>query len=325
MPPIISFNKILLASALLLAGCGAFFSIFGMVTLFSGAAISIGIMGGAIELAKLCATTFIYRYWKKTKIILRLYFCISIFTLIVITSMGIFGYLSAAYQQSSSSFKDEQEKISMVENSKGYLTDKISQSKSRIDILNTVRQLQEGRLSSTLTNDFLTRNPIQLRLLQEQTTDLIKTSDENIRTEQMSIQSSTSNMYVLNDQIMKIKTGENSKKDIKTFQFVADQFGVSLDSVAKCFIFVIVIIFDPLAIALILAYNIASHPISPRVDPINQNKPTIDTVTTPATPLVDSISTAPNSPIAAPSAPPPDDSPKLPSHILADISRMFKL
>lgn len=250
------FENILIFSALLLASCSAFFSIVGIVGLFSSAAVSVGIMAGSIELAKLCSTTFIYRYWNKVKWTMKSYLLISIMILIMITSMGIYGYLSSAYTNSSSGVKADKNKIVMAETQRDYLTNRISQSKLRIDTLNNVRQLQENRLSSALTNDFLTRNPIQLRLLQEQTTDLIKSSDDNIKTEQDKMQSTMTDIDTINNKIFDINNLSNSKKDIQTFQFVADQLGVSLDTIARWFIFIIVVIFDPLAVVLLLAYNV---------------------------------------------------------------------
>jgi len=254
------FENILIFSALLLAGCSAFFSIVGIVGLFSGAAISVGIMAGSIELAKLCSTTFVYRYWGKITKLMKSYLLISIIILIMITSMGIYGYLSSAYTISSAGVRNDKDKIVMVESQRSYLTNRIYQSKLRIDTLNNVRQLQENRLSSALTNDFLTRNPIQLRMLQEQTTDLIKSSDNNINEEQAKIQLANTEIENINVKILEIKNAGNTKKDIQTFQFVADQLGVPLDTVARWFIFIIVVIFDPLAVVLLLAYNVTIKP-----------------------------------------------------------------
>jgi len=281
----VKFEIILIISALLLASCSAFFSIVGIVGLFSNVAISVGIMAGSIELAKLCGTTFLYRYWDKITKIMRTYLLISIIILISITSMGIYGYLSSAYQISSSGFKNEQDKIVMVESQKNYLTNRIAQSKIRIDTLNNVRQLQESRLSSALTNDFLTRNPIQLRLLQEQTTDLIKSSDNNISSEQDKIQSISGEIEAIDNKILDIKASGNSKKDIKTFQFVADQLGVPLDTVARWFILIIVIIFDPLALVLLLSYNIT-------VNSKTQSQPIINSIPTqqkPSPPFIEPV------------------------------------
>jgi len=179
--------------------------------------------------------------------------------LMLVTSLGIFGYLSAAYQKSALEFKANQEKIVLVEGQKSYLVDKISQSKVRIQTLNDMRKLQEGRLNEGLTNVFLSRNPLQLKELQEQTVDMIKTADENIKTEQDRIQSTTDSIQKIDQQVNDMKFSSAGKKDIRTFQFVAEQFGTSLDKVAKWFIFTLIFVFDPLAIALILAYNVVAY------------------------------------------------------------------
>ena len=122
-----------------------------------------------------------------------------------------------------------------------------------------MRKLQESRMTESLTNAFITRSPIQLKQLNDQTAEMIKTADENIKVEQNHIQTTTDDIAKIDQQVNEMRFASASKKDIRTFQFVADQFGTSLDKVAKWFIFTIIFVFDPLAIALILAYNVATH------------------------------------------------------------------
>jgi len=262
------FDKILFVSAMLLALCGAYYSIIGIATLFSGAMLSVGIMACAIELAKICSVTFLYRYWNKTNKVMKNYMCIASIVLVMITSVGISAFLLAAYQKSSLEFKAGQERIVMVEGQKTYLTDKIAQAKSRIDTLNKMRALQESRMNESLTNAFLTRTPIQFKQLQDQTAEMIKTADANIGTEQQTIQKTTDDIAKLDQQVNEMKFASANKKDIRTFQFVADQFGTTLDKVAKWFIFTIIFVFDPMAIALILAYNVVTYhkPEEPKVE-----------------------------------------------------------
>lgn len=255
----LTFDKILFASAISLALCGAYYSIIGIATLFSGAMISVGIMAVAIELGKICSVTYLYRYWAKTKKWLAAYLSVATLVLMLITSMGIFGYLSAAYQKSSLEFKAGQEKITMVEGQKTYMTDKISQAKSRIDTLNKMRALQESRMNESFTNAFITRNPVQLKQLNDQTAEMIKSADTDIKTQQDTIQKTTDDIAKLDQQVNEMKFASANKKDIRTFQFVADQFGTTLDKVAKWFIFTIIFVFDPLAVALILAYNVVTY------------------------------------------------------------------
>lgn len=256
---IIRFDKLLGLTAISIAFVAAFFSVYGIATLFAGAFTLTAFMATSLEIGKLVAVTFLYRYWQKTQKFLKYYLSIATIVLMLVTSMGIFGYLSAAYQKSSIEFKAGQEKIVMVEGQKVYLTDKIAQSKIRIQTLNDMRKLQEGRMNESITNAFLSRNPIQMKQLNDQTVDLIKTADSNIKTEQDRIQSTTDEISKIDQQVNEMKFTSANKKDIRTFQFVAEQFGVSLDTVAKWFIFALIFVFDPLAIALILAYNVVVY------------------------------------------------------------------
>lgn len=256
---LIGFERLLGVTAIVIALVAAFFSVYGIATLFAGAFTLTAIMASSLEVGKLVAVTFLYRYWKKTQGFLKAYLSIATFVLMIVTSIGIFGYLSAAYQKSAIEFKANQEKIVMVENQKTYLNDKINQSKVRIQTLNEMRKVQEARLSEALTNAFLTRNPIQLKQIQDQTVELVKSADADIKSEQIKIQESNDEIQKIDQQVNEMRFSSASKKDIQTFQFVADQFGSSLDKVAKWFIITLIFVFDPLAVALILAYNVIAY------------------------------------------------------------------
>jgi hypothetical protein len=161
------FPMFLGSTALLIALCAAFFSVYGIGSLFAGAAISAMIMAGSLEIGKLVATTFLYRYWQKTVGLVKFYLTMAVIALMLITSVGIFGFLSAAYQKSSLEFKLNQERIVSIEQSKGFYTNQIQLSENRIKMLNQTRNVQEARLSEALTNTFLARNPIQLQQIQQ--------------------------------------------------------------------------------------------------------------------------------------------------------------
>lgn len=215
------------------------------------------IMASSLEIGKLVATTFLYRYWNKCQRFLKTYLIGSVLVLMLITSLGIFGYLSAAYQKSSIEFGVTQEKIKNVESQKSFCQDKITASKKRIDDLAKLRSSQEARMSEVLTNEFLSRNPIQLKQLQQQTVDLIAQTDKDMKEQNDGIQTSIEDIRKIDDQVNQLKLGAAEKKDVQTFKFVADAIGVPLDTVARWFIVSIIFVFDPLAICLILAYNVA--------------------------------------------------------------------
>ena len=95
------FPLIIALSALLVAGSAAFYSVFGLSKLFAGAATQVIIMAGSLEFAKLVAASLIYQYWDTINKALRGYLMVAVFTLMVITSGGIYGFLSAAYQSTA--------------------------------------------------------------------------------------------------------------------------------------------------------------------------------------------------------------------------------
>lgn len=253
------FPWVLGASALLIALCAAAFSVYGISTLFAGAAVSAMVMASSLEIGKLVGTTFLYRYWHKCNVALKCYLAVAIVVLMAITSGGIFGYLSSAYQKSSIEYGVAQEKIKTTEEQKTYYQDKITTSKDRIKALQSLRASQEARMSETITNQYLTRNPLQLKQLQQQTIDLISGTDKDLKDENDKIQSSIDNIEKIGNTVNQLKLGTAEKKDVQTFKFVADAFGVSLDKVARYFMGMLIFVFDPLAVCLILAYNVAVY------------------------------------------------------------------
>ena len=254
---IFNFNLLLGFSALFIAGCAAFFSIWGIGLLFSGASIAAMVMASSLELGKLVATSFLYRFWKKSQWMLKSYLCGAVFILMLITSLGIFGYLTSAYQQSSIKYTMMLDNIKLLEDQKKQEQSKINEVKLRVDSLSALRKTQESRLSEINTNALLARNPIQFRQVQEQTMELIDQTDKNIKTENDKSSGYSVTIDTIDKKIADLKLNTASNKDIQTFKFVADELNMNLNTVVKWFILVLIFVFDPLAVALILAYNMA--------------------------------------------------------------------
>ena len=254
---ILNFNLLLGFSALFIAGCAAFFSIWGIGLLFSGASIAAMVMASSLELGKLVATSFLYRFWKKSQWMLKSYLCGAVFILMLITSLGIFGYLTSAYQQSSIKYTMMMDNIKLLEDQKKQEQSKVNEVKLRIDSLSALRKTQESRLSEINTNALLARNPIQFRQVQDQTMELIEQTDKNIKTENDKSSAYSLIIDSIDKKIADLKLNTASNKDIQTFKFVADELNMNLNTVVKWFILVLIFVFDPLAVALILAYNMA--------------------------------------------------------------------
>lgn len=250
-----TFNRLVAFTALFIASCAAYFSVLGISMLFSGSAIAAMVMAISLELGKLVSTSFLFKYWSSTKTFLKLYLTISIFVLMFITSLGIFGYLTSSYQRSSLDNKLISERILLVEEKKSSLSKKVELSKFRISNINDLRTSQERRLSESMTNTLIARNPIQLQELQAQTIELISRSEQNIDIENKKIDATYGEIDDANKSISDMKVSSMGKSDIITFKFVADDVGVDMDKIVKWFIVMIITVFDPLAICLLLAYN----------------------------------------------------------------------
>jgi len=250
-----TFEKMVGLSSLFIASCAAFFSIIGIGMLFSGSAIASMIMASSLEIGKLVATTFLYRYWKKSQMLLKTYLILAVVSLMFITSLGIFGYLTSAYQQSSIENKLSEEKIVYIQDQKKMYVDKINDAKKRIENITKLRTSQENRLNESITNVIISRNPIQLSQIQQSTKEFIDKSEKDMDVENNKIQSTVDEIQKLDKQISDIKIKSGGQKDLQTFKFVADEFGVDINKVVKWFIICLISVFDPLAICLLLAYN----------------------------------------------------------------------
>ena len=255
----IKFDHLIGLSAIFIAGCAAYFSILGIGMLFAGSSIAAMTMALSLEFGKLVASSFLYRFWNKTQKFLKIYLVTAVVILMVITSFGIFGYLSAAYQSSSIENQLFEEKVTSVENQKKYSQDVITDAKKRIDNITSLRATQENRLSQLLTNSYIVRNQIELDNVNQQTQDLINQSQKNLESENGKIEKAISDIEKYNNQISDLKLNMGHKKDVITFRFVADALHMDLNTIVKWFISILISVFDPMAVCLLLAYNTAVY------------------------------------------------------------------
>jgi glucose dehydrogenase len=226
-------------SALIIAGCAAYFSVTGLGVLFSGAAASVMVMAGALEFAKLVAATYLKQEWENIKGFNKWYLTSAVALLMLITSAGIFGYLSNAFQSQSL-------KLQQVDREVLVYTTKIDQNTAQITQLNT----QLGQLSST-QNTILDKGKVNSRLLRSIDQKDRQTAQINKKIEVLQSENAKNN-----EKINEIKTSNlDLEKEVGGFRFIAEAFGMELKNVVKFFIFLIVIVFDPLAVALIIAFN----------------------------------------------------------------------
>ena len=225
------FSTLVGLSALFVAGSAAYYSVFGLSKLFSGAMFAVVVMAGSLEFAKLVSASFLYRYWNKINSWLKYYMTVGVVILVLITSAGIFGFLSNAYQGATIQFEKQsatlfyqEDRLEQLEEDKAYLKDELEQS------------------ISLLPDNY----PTAKRKLREEYNPKV---------------------FALNDQILVIKQEIGDLKvalvetgvDVGPAIYLARIFETDIDTVVKFFIFILIFVFDPMAVALVISYNVITH------------------------------------------------------------------
>ena len=246
-----NFHIYLGIAALLIAGSAGFFSVFGLSKLFAGAAFSVIIMAGSLEFGKLVAAAFLYRYWDKVNVFQKSYLMVAVVTLVLITSAGIFGYLSNAYQGATVTFEKESTALLYKEDRLEQLTEDKKFLKEELEA--AVEELPENYRTAK-------------RKLREEYQPKINKINEDM----MNLKSEIGDL-----KIALVETGV----DVGPAIYLAKVFETDVDTVVKFFIFILIFVFDPLAVMLVIAFNQAlilregeTQNSAPRVSTKNSRK-----------------------------------------------------
>ena len=224
-----NFSNLVGLSALLIAFSAAFFSVFGLSKLFAGATLSVIIMAGSLEFGKLVAASFLYRYWDKINFLQKFYMSLATIILIIITSAGIFGFLSNAYQGATVEFEKQsttlmfkEERLTQLQEDKVFLKDELEQA---------ISELPEN----------------------------YRTAKKKLREDyQPQISEINEKMLNLKGEIGDLKTAlVETGVDVGPAIYLARTFNTDIDTVVKFFIFVLIFVFDPMAVMFVISYNVA--------------------------------------------------------------------
>lgn len=237
-------------TATFVALCAAVFSVTGIAKLFAGAALSAGVMAAALELGKIVSISFLYQYWKEIPRTLKAYLSIAAVVLMIITSAGIYGYLSAAYAKVAATPLALSADIKTAEGRIKSLEDEINRKNQRLDQLITLRAQQENRLDSLIARS-TTGNSSAVRNAQNGLT----AADRNVTTLQQEVSKLSAQRDSLNGISIAKQVEIETDGDIGTFVYIAKILGTELDTVVKWFTLIIVLVFDPLAVALVISVN----------------------------------------------------------------------
>lgn len=214
------FAILLLLSALAISVVAAYFSIVGLTLIFSAAPIPIAIMGSVLELGKLVTASFLYRWWDKLNVMMRAYFLASVIILSVITSLGIFGYLSKSYISDSATI---------------YASE--TQLKTKQELLDVERK----RLDNLL-------------LQQSQRADPNRRVERQIDETQSKIYELTTEIGKIKGEKNALSTEIGPIRYIAELIYGDGQLD-TIDKAVRLIILALMFVFDPLAILLVVAAN----------------------------------------------------------------------
>jgi len=248
------FIVLLIISALTIASVAAGFSIYGLAAIFSGIFIPVIIMGISLEIGKLMAVSYLYRYYKTISTIMKTYLMSAILGLMILTSMGIFGFLSMGYQKDISPLEQQKQQIELLKIEK---TELLAFKKERLE-----RRKQIDADIASLPNNFIKGRQRLMKSYGPELDQLRK--DIKLYTTQ------------INKKTLKISELKQSKLinelHVGPIIYIASAFSMDTDNAVKWIILLIIFIFDPLAVALILAAN---HTILIRKKELEIDKPKI--------------------------------------------------
>lgn len=248
----------MLILALTVAGCAAYFSIWGLSQLFAGASTAVIVMASALEIGKVVTTTALHTYWNKLAGGLKVYLTISVAILMIITSVGIYGFLSNAYQSTANKLEIHEGELGVLDAKKQSFektiadNTKIIETKTkRVDQLNNLRGNQESRLDNSTNN----RNQRNAR-------KDIESSDKQIQTLNAEIDALNAKNIVLSDSVnaynvkaIELKSNSDIAGEVGPLKYISQLTGIPMANVVNYLILLLIFVFDPLAIALVLATN----------------------------------------------------------------------
>ena len=253
------FGHLLGIIALFIAGCAAFFSVYGIGMLFSGAMIAVIIMGSSLELGKLIAASYLQRYWKKTNWLLRTYLIIAITVLMAITSGGIYGFLSSAYQETFQKLALSQNEISFLETKKDFFADDVSRYDKELERISAnISELSNTKANSIQVKDTTTSTGVRNTI----STSGLRLAQKRIETEEGNREKMMGKRTIAADSLQKYQLAilnkqntDETSAELGPLIYISKLTGVPMDKVVNYFILIFIIVFDPLAVTLVIATN----------------------------------------------------------------------
>ena len=247
------FPLLIALSALSVSASAAFYSVSGLSKLFAGASLEVIIMASSLEVAKLVIASLLYQYWDSLNKGLRAYLTVATCVLILITSAGIYGFLSGAYQETANKEGIVTQQITALETKKAlyeetrdnFLADRKSNNELR------------GTLSKGSTTQFTDKNGnLVVRTNNSAIRNIESTAKENERLA-TKLDVVNDSIFALETQILETRVNSEATSELGPLKYLSELTGVEMNRIINWLLLIIIFVFDPLAIALVIAANFA--------------------------------------------------------------------
>jgi uncharacterized protein YlxW (UPF0749 family) len=264
------FPFLITLSALSVSASAAFYSVSGLSKLFAGAAFAVVIMATSLEVAKLVIASLLYQYRDTLPRALRYYLSVACFVLILITSMGIYGFLSSAYQETASKSGTIDSKIALIETKRDNIKEQLNVFNAEKESINkSVTDLRNG-----LSNNVITYTNAQGQVMTSTSSATRKTLEKQLdqaierQTEINSrVDDLNTKLFDYETEIVETSTNSELAGELGPLKYLSGLTGIPMDRIINYLLLVIIFVFDPLAIALVIAANFAFAQIRPKKEP----------------------------------------------------------
>jgi len=263
-----TFPSLIALSALSVSASAAFYSVSGLSKLFAGASFEVIIMASSLEISKLVIASLLYQYWDTLNKYLRTYLTVAAAILVLITSMGIYGFLSAAYQETYQKLTITQNQIEFLENKAKFYQDDVTRYDEELErISNNISTLSNAKATSIQVRDTTvsggvrsTISTAELRLAQSR----IAVEEENRKevNAKRTVASDSLQKYRL--EILDLQNSADTVGELGPLQYLSGLTGTPMDRIINILLLVIIFVFDPLAISLVIAANFAFDKARPK-------------------------------------------------------------
>ena len=246
-------------SALFVAFNAAFFSVSGLSKLFAGAAFSVIIMASSLELAKLITAGYLYNYWDKINKSFRLYLSGAVLILILITSLGIYGFLTSAFQDTFNQYSIKEKQLAFLEQKEQFWGDDVTRYDEELKrisdnigtLSNAKSQQIQVRDTSVVGGVRTTISTSELRLAQKR----IEVEEENRKSVQAKREVASDSLQSIQLKILDLESMEGVSSELGPLEYLSGLLNKPMDQIINWFILIIIFVFDPLAVALVIAFN----------------------------------------------------------------------